>query len=78
MEVRVGEARESERRKASLFDRDPELLIEFPDEGLLRPFINFNLATRKFPKTWEGFSFWTLRDQYATIRVYQSDGGDEQ
>lgn len=78
MELFIREARESERRKAGFLDKDPELLVQFPNEGLLRPLIHFDFAAREFPKTREGLSFRTLRDQYAAICVDQSDGGNEQ
>ena len=77
MEVRIGEASKSEGRKTGLVDRDPEFLVQFPDQGRLRLLVHFNLAARKFPKTAERFSLSALRDQHPAIRVDQSDGGDE-
>src|SRR5262252_90444 len=77
MEVRVGEARESERSEAGLVDRDPKFLMEFTDETLLWPFMLLDLAARKFPKAAERFSLRALRDQHPAIGVDESNGGNE-
>lgn len=78
MEVRIGEPRESERCEAGFLDNYPELLMQFPDQGLFRPLVPFDLAAGKLPKAAKRLVLRALRDQHPAIRVDKRGGGNEQ
>jgi hypothetical protein len=78
VEVGISEARESERCEARFLDNYPELLMQFPDQGLFRPLVPFDLAAGKLPKAAKRLALRALRDQRPAMRVDKRGGGNEQ
>src|SRR5262249_35635083 len=60
-----------------LVDADPELLLQFPDQGLLGPLARLDLAAGKFPEARHRLAGRALRDQHARVRIDESASGDE-
>jgi hypothetical protein len=71
-------AREGERGEAGLLHGDAEFLVEFPDQRLLWPFTQLDLAARELPEAGQLLALRPLRDQHAPVRIDERHGGDEE
>src|SRR5262249_16380121 len=60
-----------------LVDADPQLLLQLPDQGLLRPLARLDLAAGKFPQARHRLAPRAPRDQHAGVRIDESASGDE-
>ncbi len=77
MEGLVGVACEGEGGETRLAHGDAELLVQFADQRILRPFAVIQLAAGKLPQSGERLAFRPLRDQHAVVGVDQCAGDDE-
>ena len=64
-------ARKRQGREARHVHHNSELLLELPDQRLLRRLALLDLPAGKFPQTCHGFAERTLRNQHATVRVLE-------
>ena len=78
MEIRIGVARESERREAGLLHRDAELFLQFANQRIFRPLARVDLAAGEFPQPGQRLAFWALGDQHAIVGIDQGGGDDEE
>ena len=69
---------ERERREAGGGDIDPDLFLQFPDQGLFRRFSGIEFATRKFPQASHFFPLRAAREQDPPVNIHQGAGGDQQ
>src|SRR5262249_40614000 len=77
MEIRIAVASEGKWREARFVDDDPQLLTEFPHQGILGPLTRLDLAAGKFPQASHRPAGRSLRDQHAAVRVHEGASGDE-
>src|SRR5437588_8273058 len=50
MEIRITVTRKRERRETRLVDDDPKFLLQLPDQGRFRRFVQLDLAAGEFPQ----------------------------
>jgi hypothetical protein len=77
VKVRVGIAREGQRRQTWFFDRDAEFLAKFPDKRRFRTLAWFDLAAGKLPEPGQVFAFGPLAQKNAPVGIDKRDSDNE-
>ncbi len=77
MEIRIGVAREGERREASLLDDDAQFLLELADQRFFGPFARLHLAAGKLPQAGHRLALGPLCQQHAAVGIDKGAGSDK-
>ena len=70
-------ARESQRRQAWFADGNPQFLLQFTNQSVLRAFAGLDLAAGKLPQARHRFAGRALREENAPIDIDEGAGRNE-